>query len=97
MEGDQAVAIAFVEPTWTQYHIAYRVGTRHELSRSAAGKAILREGRPGAVRTNGELQPGACGSPRRVRQAEVGGDPRLGTSTGDAARIAGSCAQAKGH
>lgn len=63
VEGDQAVAIAVVEPTWTQYHVAYRVGTRHELSRGAAGKAILRarEGRAGAVRTDSELQPGACG------------------------------------
>jgi DNA-binding IclR family transcriptional regulator len=63
VEGDQAVAVAVVEPTWTSYHVAYRVGVRHELRIGAAGKAILRgrRGQPGAVATDGELQPGAHG------------------------------------
>ena len=63
VEGDQAVAVAVVEPTWTSYHVAYRVGVRHELTIGAAGKAILRgrRGQRGAVATDGELQPGAHG------------------------------------
>jgi DNA-binding IclR family transcriptional regulator len=63
VEGDQAVAVAVVEPTWTSYHVAYRVGVRHELTIGAAGKAILRgrRGQRGAVATDGELQPGAYG------------------------------------
>ena len=35
------VGIAVVEPSWTDYHVAYRVGSRHPLSTGAAGKAIL--------------------------------------------------------
>jgi DNA-binding IclR family transcriptional regulator len=63
VDGDQAVAVAVVEPSWTSFHVAYRVGSRHELSRGAAGKAILRgrRGEYGAVATDGELQPGAHG------------------------------------
>lgn len=63
VDGDQAVAVAVVEPSWTSFHVAYRVGSRHELSRGAAGKAILRgrRGEHGAVATDGELQPGAHG------------------------------------
>ena len=40
-EGADALAIAVVEPTWTDYHMAYRVGSRHRLAQGAAGKAIL--------------------------------------------------------
>ena len=40
-EGPDALAIAVVEPTWTDYHMAYRVGSRHRLAQGAAGKAIL--------------------------------------------------------
>jgi DNA-binding IclR family transcriptional regulator len=62
-EGDEAVALIVVEPTWTQFHVAYRVGSRHPLGRGAAGRAILagRRGEPGAVLSAGELQPGAHG------------------------------------
>jgi DNA-binding IclR family transcriptional regulator len=64
-EGDEAVALVVVEPSWTQFHVAYRVGSRHPLDRGAAGRAIL-AGRqtstqPGYVMTAGELQPGAYG------------------------------------
>ena len=73
--GDEAVALAVVEPRNTNIHVAYRVGLRHPLVRGASGKAIL-AGRPpasgedGAVSearrrgyavTSGELQPGAVG------------------------------------
>jgi DNA-binding IclR family transcriptional regulator len=68
-DGGEALAIAVVEPTWTDFHVAYRVGALHPLDQGAAGRAILlgreiREGRPADERyvvTTGELQPGARG------------------------------------
>jgi DNA-binding IclR family transcriptional regulator len=68
-DGGEALAIAVVEPTWTDFHVAYRVGARHPLDQGAAGRAILlgREIVTGAdtaerfVQTSGELQPGARG------------------------------------
>ena len=30
---------SLVEPTWTQFHVAYRVGSRHALERGASGRA----------------------------------------------------------
>jgi DNA-binding IclR family transcriptional regulator len=63
VEGGEALAIAVVEPSWTSYHVAYRIGTRHALDRGAAGRAILaaRKGQDGYVATDGELQSGAHG------------------------------------
>jgi DNA-binding IclR family transcriptional regulator len=67
-DGDEAQAVAVVEPSWTAYHVAYRVGTRHSLRRGAAGKAIgLRQGGPGWIGTMGELQSGAYGIAAPVR------------------------------
>lgn len=62
-DGSEALAVAVVEPTWTDFHVAYRVGSRHDLDRGAAGKAILtgRSGASGLVATTGELQSGAHG------------------------------------
>jgi DNA-binding IclR family transcriptional regulator len=66
-DGDQALAVAVVEPSWTDLHVAYRVGSRHSLDRGAAGLAILgardhsRPTRCPYVMTEGELQPGARG------------------------------------
>ncbi|RJL30935.1 IclR family transcriptional regulator [Bailinhaonella thermotolerans] len=40
-EGDDGLAIAVVEPSWTAMHVAYREGARHPLERGAAGLAIL--------------------------------------------------------
>ncbi len=63
-DGAEALAIAVVEPTWTDFHVAYRVGARHPLEVGAAGKAILL-GRDGGTarfaQTEGELQTGAKG------------------------------------
>ncbi len=64
-DGGEALAIAVVEPSWTDYHVAYRVGARHPLEQGAAGKAILL-GRSAAeketfVETVGEIQAGARG------------------------------------
>ena len=63
VDGGEALAIAVVEPSWTSYHVAYRIGTRHALDRGAAGRAILaaRRGADGFVATGGELQSGAHG------------------------------------
>ena len=62
-EGDQALALVVVEPTWTDMHVAYRSGARHPLTQGAAGRAILagRDGRFEVVATDGELQSGAHG------------------------------------
>lgn len=65
-DGSEALAVAVVEPTWTDFHVAYRVGARHRLDRGAAGRAILLgraplPGGPGYVTSAGELQPGAYG------------------------------------
>lgn len=77
-DGEEAQAIAVVEPSWTTYHVAYRVGTRHPLGRGAAGKAIgLREQDPGWLATTGELQAGASGIAAPVR-----GVPGLRASVG---------------
>ena len=69
VDGGEALAIAVVEPSWTDYHVAYRVGARHALEQGAAGRAILLGRRIAAgaevaeqfVLTTGELQPGARG------------------------------------
>jgi DNA-binding IclR family transcriptional regulator len=62
-DGVEALAVAVVEPTRTDYHVAYRVGSRHALERGAAGRAILgaRSGAREFVATSGELQTGASG------------------------------------
>lgn len=60
----EAVAIAVVEPSRTDMHVAYRVGSRHRLDEGAAGRAILSARGPSRapfVVTEGELQPGALG------------------------------------
>ncbi|MGF0313341.1 IclR family transcriptional regulator [Rhodococcus sp. IEGM1428] len=44
-EGEEYVALQVVEPTTTDFHIAYRPGTRTPLHRGAGGTAIL-AGRP---------------------------------------------------
>ncbi|MGW5239870.1 IclR family transcriptional regulator [Monashia sp. NPDC004114] len=62
-EGDEALALVVVEPSWTDLHVAYRSGARHRLDQGAAGRAILagRAGRSGVVATDSELQAGAHG------------------------------------
>ena len=68
-DGDEALALAVVEPTWTDFHVAYRVGARHPLSQGAAGKAIglLGVTEPEYAVTSGELQSGARGLAAPVR------------------------------
>lgn len=62
-EGEEALALVVVEPSWTDFHVAYRVGSRHRLDQGAAGKAILagRAGTGAPVTSDGELQAGAHG------------------------------------
>ena len=68
VDGQDALAVAVVEPTRSDFHVAYRVGARHPLDRGAAGKAVLaaratggRPFEPGWVVSTGELQQGAYG------------------------------------
>jgi DNA-binding IclR family transcriptional regulator len=65
-DGEEALALAVVEPSWTDFHVSYRVGSRHALDQGAAGKAILLGRQPATdrdpfVMTAGELQAGARG------------------------------------
>lgn len=68
-DADTVQAIAVVEPSWTSYHVGYRVGSTHPITRGAAGKALSL--RPGGgkewVSSVGELQPGAHGVAAPVR------------------------------
>lgn len=74
-EGDEAEAVAVVEPSWTEYHVAYRVGSRHPLHRGAAGRAVLLH--EGWATSSGELEVGAHGVAAPVR-----GVPGLVASVG---------------
>jgi DNA-binding IclR family transcriptional regulator len=74
-ESDEALAVAVVEPRFSDVHVAYREGSRHPIDRGAAGEAILRGG--GWVATTGQLQPGAYGV-----AAPVLGVPGLRASVG---------------
>ncbi len=67
-EGEEAVAVAVVEPSRTDYHVAYREGARHPLGRGAAGRAIgASVGADAAyVVSHGELQAGAWGIAARL-------------------------------
>lgn len=71
-DGDEALALAVVEPTWTDYHVAYRIGSRHPLGQGAAGKAIALTDPhgPAYAVTSGELQTGARGLAAPVRGVE---------------------------
>jgi len=96
-EGDEALALVVVEPSWTDFHVAYRSGSRHRLDQGAAGRAILagRAGRSGVVATDGELQAGAHGLavPVLVTTGGVGPDavdPAAYGQSGEAAQAPGS-------
>src|SRR3954468_3156183 len=72
-DGEEALALAVVEPSWTDFHVSYRVGYRRPLRQGAAGRAILL-GREGSSEeyavTTGELQAGARGLSAPVRGIE---------------------------
>lgn len=74
-EGEEAVAIAVVEPANARYHLSFREGSRHPLDRGSAGIALQtlatpRPGEPtdisgarelGFASTHGQVEPGAYG------------------------------------
>ncbi|MEY9965774.1 DNA-binding IclR family transcriptional regulator [Streptacidiphilus sp. MAP12-16] len=70
VDGNDALVVAVVEPSWTDFHVAYRTGLRHQLDENAAGRAILAAralpygGRPepAFVATGTEERSGACGA-----------------------------------
>ncbi|MDF3292943.1 MULTISPECIES: IclR family transcriptional regulator [Streptomyces] len=72
VDGNEALAVAVVEPSWTDYHVAYRTGFRHPLDRGAAGKAIL-EGRLWNAARRNVPAPACAGGP--APQAEQNGAP----------------------
>lgn len=78
-DGGEALAVAVVEPSWTDFHVAYRVGSRHPVHQGAAGHALVRSraGETGFVVSRGELQPGATGI-----AAAVLGVPEVQASVG---------------
>ncbi|MDI3403348.1 IclR family transcriptional regulator [Streptomyces cavernicola] len=85
-EGDEQVAVAVVEPRTVDYHLGYRVGSRHPLGIGAAGLALssLRLPSPGEpadaaevrergyARTFGEIEPGAYGVAVPLHTADPG-------------------------
>lgn len=76
-DGDQLESIVVVEPSWTDVHVAYRVGSRHPVGSGAAGKALrLRPGDPGWIFAGGEEQ-GTAGLAAPLR-----GVPGLRASVG---------------
>jgi DNA-binding IclR family transcriptional regulator len=74
-EGDQQVAVAVIVPTQVAYQLAFHEGSRHPLSRGAAGAALLASMPPrpnerdlvtrtreqGWVITHGEIEPNTYG------------------------------------
>jgi DNA-binding IclR family transcriptional regulator len=84
-DGEEAVALAVVEPRNTLIHVAYRPGLRHALELGAPGRAILigrpasaadspavtRGRRRGYVVSRGEIQPGASGLAAPVPGADA--------------------------
>lgn len=74
-EGDQQVAVAVIVPTQVAYQLAFHEGSRHPLSRGAAGVALLASMPPrprerdlvtrtreqGWVITHGEIEPNTYG------------------------------------
>lgn len=67
-DGNEAQAIAVVEPSWTAYHVSYRVGTRHPVQRGSAGRAVdLPQGGTRWIASSGEIQSGAYGIAAPVR------------------------------
>lgn len=68
VDGSDAVAVAVVEPSRSDSHVSYRVGSRSALERGAAGRSVLaarasngRPFEPGWIASSGEMQPGAYG------------------------------------
>lgn len=67
-EGNDGLAIAVVEPSWTNMHVAYREGSRHPLARGAAGLAILSLREDPHGRFRGELRGETAGARQPYRE-----------------------------
>ncbi|MTD56384.1 helix-turn-helix domain-containing protein [Amycolatopsis pithecellobii] len=77
-EGDEVESVVVVEPSWTNLHVAYRVGVRQPIGVGAAGKALtLRQGSRAWATSKGEVQHGVAGLAAPVR-----GVPGLRASVG---------------
>ncbi|GAA3692175.1 hypothetical protein GCM10022224_067340 [Nonomuraea antimicrobica] len=94
-DENEAVVLTVVEPRASQFHAAYRAGTRHPANRGASGIAIL-AGRPpragerpaitearavGYSVTAGELQPGAWGVAAPIISAGRPAEASIGVVT----------------
>lgn len=71
-DGEEALALAVVEPSWTDFHVGYRVGSRHPLSRGAAGRAILLGRGRGRGRGPDEAGGGTGHAPGHAPDGETG-------------------------
>jgi DNA-binding IclR family transcriptional regulator len=62
-DGDDVLAVAVVEPPFTTFHVAYRVGARTGRGQGALGEAIeaSRRGESDIFESEGKLVPGAHG------------------------------------
>ena len=62
-DGNESVAVCVVEPRSTDFHLAYRTGTRNALDRGALGEALRAslKGTHGVFVSHGQLTPGATG------------------------------------
>jgi DNA-binding IclR family transcriptional regulator len=70
VDGNEALVVAVVEPSWTDFHVAYRTGVRHALTENAAGRAIL------------AARAGAYGQPHPEQEWVTGtADERSGART----------------
>lgn len=62
-DGTESVAVCVVEPRSTNFHLAYRPGTRHPLDRGALGEALqaAADGTRGVFVSHEQLTAGATG------------------------------------
>ncbi len=68
VDGAEALAVAVVEPSWTDYHVAYRAGFRHPLDRRRGGQGDTRRPAEGPRRPRLHPDPRRAGD-RRLRAA----------------------------
>ncbi|WP_019813546.1 IclR family transcriptional regulator [Saccharomonospora saliphila] len=68
VEGEHVHVVAVAEPSWTTFHVAYRVGSRHPAARGAVGKALAQRPRGrGWAAVSGDPQRGTFSVAATVR------------------------------
>ncbi|QMU75349.1 helix-turn-helix domain-containing protein [Streptacidiphilus sp. PB12-B1b] len=87
VDGADALVVAVAEPSWTDFHVAYRTGLRHQLDDNAAGRAILaaralRYGGHYGDRPDGQPDPGFTVSGPDERSGASGAAAALPGLTG---------------